>query len=208
MNLNPRYRTMRKRKTTLSIMIVVMIPAVLFIFNSCYKDYGLTTADYDAVITVYDEEEDLQGFTTYYLDEDFIDLNDPDNPSDPDNADTFISAINTEMVNYGWTAVASGTEDVTLNLAYSETAYFYYYCYPSWGWYYPPYWCGTSYSYTGGTVIIQMGDANDVDGEGNLHALWHAGINGILNDTTINLIQRINDAVAQAYIQSPYLDRN
>ena len=202
---------MRKRKTILSIMIAVLIPAVLFIFNSCYKDYGLTTADYDAVITVYDEEEDLQGFTTYYLDPTFIDLSDPDNPSpdQPANASTFISAINTEMVNYGWTDAPQGSEDVTLKLAYSETAYFNYYCYPTWGWYYPPYWCGTPvYSYTGGTVIIQMGDANDVDGDGNLHALWHAGINGILNDTTINLIQRINDAVAQAYVQSPYLDRN
>ena len=64
------------------------------------------------------------------------------------------------------------------------------------------------YSYSGGTVIIQMGDANDVDGDGNLHVLWNAGINGILNDTDKDKIDRINDTVAQAYVQSPYLDRN
>jgi len=202
---------MRKRKTILPIMIAVMIPAVLFIFNSCYKDYGLTTADYDAVITVYDEEKDLQDYTTYNIDPNWTDLNDPDNdnPPKPTNWSTFESAIKNEMTNYGWgDDLYPATGDVTLKLAYSETAYFYSYCYSYWGWYYPPYWCGTSYAYSGGTVIIQMGDANDVDDDGNLHALWHAGINGILNDTTINLIQRINDAVAQAYVQSPYLDRN
>ena len=124
-----------QEKKILPIIIVVMIPAALFIFNSCYKDYGLATADYDTVITMYDEEEDLQGYTTNYLDPTFIDLGDPDNPlpDQPANASTFISAINTEMANYGWTAVVSGSEDVTIKMAYSETDYFNYYCYPYWG---------------------------------------------------------------------------
>ena len=192
------------------MFMILVIAASLFIFNSCYKDYGLSTADYDAVITMYEEEKDLSPYSTYYLDPTFIDLSDPDNPSpdQPANASTFISAINTEMSNYGWTAVASGTEDVTLKLAYSETDFFYYYCTPYWGWYYYPGWCGYTYSHSGGTAIIQMGDPNDTDGEGNIIALWNAALNGLTNDSTPNLIQRIENNIAQAYAQSPYLDRN
>jgi hypothetical protein len=200
---------MRKRKKMLPTTLFFMVAISLILFNSCYKDYDLSIASYDTVVTVYDEEDELTGYATYDIDEDWVDLNDPDNTaSPPTNASTFLSAIRAEMANYGWTEVTSGSEDVLIKLAYSETDFFYSYCYPYWGWYYPPYWCGYSYSHSGGTAHIQLGDPNDPDEEGNIRALWHAGINGILNDTEKGKIDRINDTVAQAYAQSPYLDRN
>jgi len=200
---------MYKRNTLLFITVFILIAMVLLIFNACYKDYNLKVADYDAVITVRDEQNDYQGYATYFLDTDFINLGDPSDPSEPDNAAKFITEIGIEMANYGWTPVAQGTEDVTLRLGYSQNDYFYYYCDPYWGWYYPYYWCGyPTYAYSGGTVVIQMGDPNNVDGQGNILALWHAGINGILNDNPSSINKRIEDTVAQAYAQSPYLDRN
>ena len=196
-------------RKTIFIVTALILSTSMFLLNACYKDYGLTISDYDTVITAYDEEIDFTAYATYYLDPEFKDLSDledPD-PEQPDNADTFIDAIEDELAAYGWTAVASGTEDVTIEMAYSTVDIYYYYCYPYYGWYYFPY-CSYNYSYTGGTAITQMVDPNDVDGEGNPRALWHAGLNGIMNDSSSGLVQRIEDGIAQAFTQSPYLDIN
>ena len=200
---------MGRRKKLICVATIVTLFASVVLFSGCYKDYGLTISDYDTVITAYDQEKDFTTYATYYLNPTFSDLNDLDNPSpdQPDNAATFISAINTEMAAYGWTAVASGTEDVTIEMGYTTTDMFYYYCYPYYGWYYYPY-CGYSYSYSGGTALIQMVDPDDVDTEGNPRALWQAGLNGVLNDSTQGLQQRIEDGISQAYTQSPYLKIN
>jgi hypothetical protein len=198
----------RRRKLIFAATIVTLLTSAV-LFSGCYKDYGLTISDFDTVITAHDQEIDFKAYTTYYLDPTFKDLNDLDNPSpdQPDNAATFISAIDTEMAAYGWTSVGSGSEDVTIELGYTTTDYFYYYCYPYYGWYYYPY-CGYTYSYSGGTAIIQIVDPNDVDTEGNPRALWQAGLNGALNDSTQSLQQRIEDGIAQAFAQSPYLNIN
>ena len=197
-------------RKTIFIVTALILSTSMFLLNACYKDYGLTISDYDTVITAYDEEIDFTAYATYYLDPEFKDLSDledPD-PEQPDNADTFIDAIEDELAAYGWTEeIVQGTEDVTIEMAYSSVDIYYYYCYPYYGWYYFPY-CSYSYSYTGGTAIVQMVDPNDVDGEGNPRALWHAGLNGIMNDSSSGLVQRIEDNIAQAFTQSPYLDIN
>jgi hypothetical protein len=200
---------MGRRKKLICAAALLTLFASVLVFSSCYKDYGLSISDLDTVITAYDEEIDFTAYSTYYLDEEFQDLDDLDNPDpdQPDNAATFISEINSQMASYGWTPVAEGAEDVTIELAYSTTDFFYYYCYPYYGWYYYPY-CGYSYAYSGGSAFIQMVDPNDVDTEGNPRALWQAGLNGMLNDTTEGLEQRIRDSIGQAYTQSPYLEIN
>jgi hypothetical protein len=38
--------------------------------------------------------------------------------------------------------------------------------------------------------------------------VWFAGINGITNDSNVNLSNRISDAIEQAFKQSPYLKLN
>ena len=200
---------MRKRKTLVLIMTALALPAVLLIFGSCYRDYNLSTSDYDTVVTSYDPEVDFNSYATFYIDPVFKDLNDLDNPSpdQPANGSTFVNALNSGLTSYGWTAVASGSEDVTIQMGYTETDYFYYYCYPYYGWYYYPY-CGYQYSYSGGTVITQMVDPNDLDADNNPRTLWSAGLNGVTNDTTVSLQQRIQEGIAQAFSQSPYLDIN
>jgi hypothetical protein len=200
---------MGKRTKLICVSTIVTLFASVVLFSGCYKDYGLTISDYDTVITAYDEEIDFTTYATYYLDPEFKDLSDledPD-PEQPDNADTFINTIEDELAAYGWTPAASGSEDVTIELAYSSVDIYYYYCYPYYGWYYYPY-CSYNYSYSGGTAIVQMVDPNEVDGEGNPRALWHGGLNGILNDSSSGLQQRIEDGIAQAFTQSPYLDIN
>ena len=200
---------MYRRKKLIFICTIMTLTAAVFLLNACYRDYGLTISDYDSVVTSYDQDTDFETYAYYYLDETFRDLNDLDNPSpdQPPNASTFITEINNGMAAYGWTTEPEISADVWIQMAYTETDYFYYYCYPYYGWYYYPY-CGYSYAYSGGTAVIQIVDPNDVDTEGNPRALWHAGLNGATNDSVQNLQKRIQDGMTQAFAQSPYLDIN
>jgi len=212
---------MGKRKKILLIMTIMMIPAAIFIFNSCYTDYGLTIADYDTVFTAYDQDANFQNpsYQTYWLEDEIIYLDDPDNSSSnqPANATLIKNTMDNQMALYGYTkeTVDKDNAGVQVVAMYSETDYYYYwydywYWY-SWGWYYPPGWGGGyTYAYTAGSLYIQMNDLNNPnpDDPSEYAALWFAAVNGILNDTSGGLTQRIVDTITQAFTQSPYLDRN
>ncbi len=210
---------MKKNSAFQLSVVVFMLTGVALLFSACYKDYGLSTADYDVVITAYDEAADFEdpNYEYYYLDPEIIYLDDPDDSASnqPDNATTIMNTIIDQLENrYGYLPETIDNAGVEVIVAYSETnhfSYWYNYWY-WWGWYYPPYWGGGgwTYDYTDGSLYIQMNDLNnpDPDDPEKFSALWFAGINGILNDSSIDLQQRIEDAIEQAYTQSPYLDRN
>ncbi|GAG00412.1 unnamed protein product, partial [marine sediment metagenome] len=86
--------------------------------------------------------------------------------------------------------------------------------YPGWGGYWPGYggyypgWGGStySYSYTTGTILIEMGDAKNIDMENKvINIVWTAGIDGILGSTSASNAQFVSQSIEQAFIQSPYL---
>ena len=47
--------------------LFVLFFGLAFAINSCYTDYGLTTSDYDVVLTRYNKETDFASFRTYAL---------------------------------------------------------------------------------------------------------------------------------------------
>lgn len=210
---------MKKNSAFQLSVVVFMLTGVAFLFSACYKDYGLSTADYDVVITSYDEDAVFQGKSVYYLEEEFIDLDDPEdpNPDQPPNKPTILSAIRAELAAYGYVEVVPSDDmesaDVGIRIAYTETDYFYYVWYDCWYWYsycwyYPPGWSYPQYAYTAGTLFIQMGDLTGlVTPDDDIAAMWFAGINGLLNDTSDGLVERIQDAITQAFVQSPYLEQ-
>jgi hypothetical protein len=198
------------------IITLLILPGVLFALSACYKNYGLTIDEYDTVATIQGDITDYTPFQEYYLEETIADLDDPDNPSpeQPANKATILSSIRSKMTEFGYTEVAQGTtEAAIIQLAYSETSYFYYYyynyCYYGYCWYYPPGWGGYTYAYTAGSLFIQMGDVRTaVPGVDEIPAIWHAGLNGILDDTSVNLTDRLERGIDQAFDQSPYLNIN
>ena len=210
---------MKKNSAFQLSVVVFMLTGVALLFSACYKDYGLSTADYDTVITAYDEAADFEdpNYEYYYLDPEIIYMDDPDDSASnqPDNATTIMNTIIDQMENrYGYLPETIDNAGVEVIVAYSETDYFYYwydywYWY-GWGWYYPPYWGGGwTYAYTTGSLYIQMIDLNNPDPDDleKFSVLWFAGINGLLNDTSQGLVERIEDAIAQAFTQSPYLEQ-
>ena len=53
-----------------------------------------------------------------------------------------------------------------------------------------------------------MGDLENFTVPGDdIPIMWLAGINGLLDDTSLGLVERIQDAITQAFTQSPYLEQ-
>lgn len=90
--------------------------------------------------------------------------------------------------------------------------------YPGWGGYYPGYgpgwggyypgWGGVpvTSSYTTGTILIEMGDAKNLDEENKIvNIVWSGGVDGLLSSSSASNEQFVSQSIEQAFIQSPYL---
>ena len=85
---------------------------------------------------------------------------------------------------------------------YSTSYYYPYYpYYPGYGWGYPYY-----YSYTTGTLFIEMGDEDGIDEvEEKIPIPWHAAVNGLLSGSLSDMQTRVDRSIDQCFEQSPYL---
>lgn len=187
----------------------------------CYPAGPDYTEDLDAVYTVYDEQYDFVGKSTYAMPDQIVTDVQITNGGDtiyeymkPVYADQILARIDANMSALGWTKVdVSADPDVLLMPAgLSSTTYFYDYWYGwwyggywgYWGWYYPPYY--TVSSYTTGSMIIAMADPNIDSPINRSPAIWLGVANGLL--TNSGNITRALDGVDQAFEQSSYLKTN
>ena len=83
---------------------------------------------------------------------------------------------------------------------------------PCWSWYcwYYPVWYPVGYSYSTGTVIIQLGKPDGVidlaDDDANV--AWFAALDGLMSSNVNNNQAGIQRGINQAFEQSPYLQSN
>ena len=201
---------------------VLFLITLMLGLTSCYTDYGLTSADYDVVLTKYDKTTDFQTLTTFSLvDSVFHITGDKDEPDSDllsrQHDKLIISTIRTNMLNLGYTEIVDPSDQnkpaVVIAIQVLGTQVDQYYSggyYPGWGWggwwggYYPPY-VGKSTYYVG-TLYIDYFDvaASESDPNDNLVAPWYATINGLLNSGQTEA--RLTSITNQAFDQSPYLD--
>lgn len=186
----------------------------------CYPGGPEYYQDTDLTLTQYSSDFDFGSRQTYALpDKIVIDV-------EIDNGDTtyvymkdlyangILQTIDANMAEYGWTKVAIGADpDVLVTpAAIKNTDYYYSYWYdwwwggwyPGWGWYYPPYY--TISSVTTGSVIITMADPNVENHVDRAEVAWMMIGNGLMSGA--NDASRINEAINQAFAQSPYLKTN
>jgi len=204
---------------------------ILFLFGlmisvtSCYTDYGLTSADYDIVVTQYDKTTDFNSLKTFaVVDSVFHITGDKDEPDSDlltrkyDNL--IISTVKANMEALGYEEITEPTDQnkpaVVIAIQalgtqvdqYYSSGYYPGWGYPGWGYgwggYYPPY-VGKSTYYVG-TIYIDYFDvaASEKDPNDNLVAPWYATINGLLNVGGTE--SRITNSINQAFDQSPYLE--
>jgi hypothetical protein len=184
------------------------------------------------VATSHDSTANFGSYETYYMSDRLTLIG--DNPSDTlvDNSvgDQIVDAIKTNMANRGYTRVAnSANADIGVNnaiITITTTVVSYP---PSYWWGYPGYggcyygYCGgyyptypyygygyaLTYTYSTGSLMIQMADLKNVDTTNHrINIIWTNFNTGVLSTYTSTNISAAVDAVNQAFTQSPYLKTN
>ncbi len=208
----------KKNKIWQKYLPILFLFGLMINLTSCYTDYGLTSADYDIVLTKYVKTTDFQSLKTFSLvDSVFHITGDEDEPDSELLSRQYdrliISTIRTNMLDLGYTEIVDPTDQnkpaVVIAIQALGTQVDQYYTggyYPGWGWggywggYYPPYVGKTTYYV--GTIYIDYFDV--AASEINLVAPWYATINGLLNVGGTE--SRITNSINQAFNQSPYLE--
>lgn len=194
-------------KTTLSLMLLVL--GLAFVLYSCYPGSGLTPSDTDIVATYYDKETDFSTKLTCAVRDSVIRLDEDGNPIFNETGpydQQAISRIISNLEQAGFDTVANpANADVFVFVIANKSTWVSGGCYSSWySWYYPYYgWCyPVYYTYSVGSLLIVM-----IDPAEQKNALWVAALNGILEDTSVGISNRINNGIDQAFTQSPYLKK-
>ena len=129
-------------------------------------------------------------------------------------ASVIINSIKDNLESYGWTQAPPSQADVLLlPSAMSSTTWLWYYDWWYWDWWYPYDWWGWYYpypisgtSFTSGSVFLQMTYPDGITAADNIPVPWSVALNGLLEGSTSQVQDRIENGIDQAFKQSPYLD--
>ena len=197
-----------------------LIAAFIVMLYGCYPKGPEYTSDYSLVVTDYDPEFDFGAQKTYYMpDTVYLETNDenPDADRIREFQEIILGTIETNMATRDYQRIDTAgalTPDFVLSvsaLAIDNTGVGWVPspCWSWWCWYYPV-WYPVGYSYSTGTVIIQMGKLGGVidfeEDEANLH--WIAGLDGLMSSNVNNNQAAVERGINQAFEQSPYFKSN
>lgn len=208
------------------LYVVVPLALMLFagIYGACTPGSQITASQSDVIVTLYNNDFNF-GSVKYYAMPDSIVLltGDPDDPGDPlispEGEQQILSLVESNFADRGYARVDTNDAVNPPQFAvvisaqavdnYNLYSYYPYYPWGWWGyywWYYPPS-VGVSYSFTSGTLFIQMGPfaSFDPDSSSAKSAYWMGIQNGVLNDTSSSLKSRFTNGINQMFEQSPYL---
>jgi len=207
-------------------LALVFVPVLMMVvLTACYSDYGMTTSDYDVVTTLYDNQYDFSTVKTYFMEDSIHHIIAEGEKDDISRAyDSYmlqqiaaqlqlrgIRRITDESQEKPDVAILLGVTTRENYVAYSNYYWGGYYGgywggYPGYGGYYPWYGGTTVYSYSTGSLIMNMVDPDLADDEAKLiPTVWIGAINGLLGDTATNTRIRLSNSISQAFIQSPYI---
>ena len=211
-----------------SVFSLLILTVVLL---SCYPDSGLDSiADYDVVTTLYDKNVDFGSARTYAMPDSVIHLTIDTTGSQDDGItrqfdDQILSDVKRNMDELGYALIdisSSTPPDVIVLVSVTTTQWVGYSYYPGywwgwWGWYgwwwgWGPGWgygypgVAVPFSFSTGSVIIEMGDPSRQDPqEQTIPHIWSGSLNGLLGSSQQTSAARIKNGIDQAFSQSPYL---
>jgi len=211
-----------KRARWMATGVAVVLLALAVLMGACTPGNEITAAESDVAITSYDKGYDFGAVKTWAMPDTVIQITDPDDPKEisRDYDALILSEVEDHMTDRDYVRVRPEDDPgqtnppdvvVVVSVTTADTYYLYSYYpwYPTWGWgypgYYPPYY-GASYAYTTGTIIVSMAEPDQIDPEtAQIGAVWTGSLNGVANDTSASVRQRITQGIAQLFTQSPYL---
>jgi hypothetical protein len=205
------------------ISLFFSVSVMLFIAG-CYPKGPTYVSDLDMIVTNYDPSFPFSEESTYLLIDSVVHIIDEQADIDRTWDDDILEGVEENLDNRGYTRVTDFQEaDMIVHIsAWSNTSTTYVYdWWGSWGWYYDPWYGwggggwyypwgpGYSYSYTFGTVLIEISDPNGVDFEDlEVPLIWTGALNGLISGSDAQVRKRIVNGIDQCFEQSPYLMAN
>ena len=213
-------------------MAMIWLLPLVALLSGCYPDKLDYVEEFDMAGTLYDEEADFSGYTTFHVLDTVMHLTEDgeDDPNLTREHDEFIlETLRQNMLDNGYTEVASPDSlnvpdlmvltQVMSQDFYTYYSYWYNYWgyYPGWDWWYPgwggwypgyPWYPGYVSSYSTGSLIIEMMDTEVPDELTESPGMVWAGIvNGLLTGNVSNIRARLDKQINQLFVQSPYLKK-
>ena len=202
-------------KIKIRAILMLILAGMLY---GCYPEGHDYYSDYDIVYTNYDKEYTFAGHGSYTIPDqivkitgDVIDGEDPHFVS-PVYATPMLERMKSNMQALGYTYVAdTASADLILvpyatevtNVGYYWDWWYYYWdWWYYWGWYYP---YPVTYSYSTGSLFMELVDRKDIAPGGKRHAVWTGIINGLLEGSSADFTSRMTRGIDQAFTQSDYL---
>ncbi len=212
-------------------MPAALLAGLLIWLPACYPVGPDSVEDYDLVGTAYNRDFNFAGTRTYYLVDSVVHVT--DNPQAGTSRllsrsldRVILDEIASNLNQLGYTRITAlnGLQrpDLVVTVAgFASTNLDIYYdnWYGYWGWWggwstwYPGYGSGwypvgvpSVYTYSTGTLLIEMSGPNSPRAGTNTFPLaWVAALNGLLTDNDENTGTRAVSGIRKAFAQSPYL---
>lgn len=203
---------------------IIIISTLAFLALACQKEPYLYDTDNEYLVyTLPDDEVDFGKFKTFNIADSILILDNAEKPeySQSANAAALIKTFRTNMEKAGYIYNQSDP-DLGIQLTYmvKSDKYVHYYENPYWWLDFPGYWSpgiwgdwyGFYYprplvfSYSTNALMADMVDLTEDDRE-SLEIIWYSYIGGAAGPSLSYDIDRMKDAIEQAFEQSPYLSR-
>jgi hypothetical protein len=198
--------------------LLLLFAGISCSFFSCYVNDPDSLDELDLVLTNYDNTVAFQGHPTYAIPDKVVEITgnylagQPVKFLDEPYSSIIINRIKSNMTAMGYSEVTDTTQADFIMLAseleVTNISYYYdywYWYYPGYyGWYYP---YSVAYSYTTGTVMMNLIRRDVVSPGGKLHVAWTGVVNGVLDGYSADATSRLNKTIDQAFAQSQYLQQ-
>lgn len=207
---------------------IVFFAMMVLLAAACHREPFPQDGDNEYLVyTSPSKDVTFASYQTFDLADSLLIIGQTDKPvySQSDAALALIQAVRTNMENYGYIYTPSNPDaDLGIQLTYiiKSERYVQYYNDPYWWLDYPGYWPSgywgnwtgyyypypVSYTYTTNALLTDIVDLTGVEKEGTpLEVVWTSYIGGPAGSSLQIDVNRMKDAINQAFAQSPYLKK-
>lgn len=207
---------------------IVFFAMMVLLAVSCHREPFPQDGDNEYLVyTSPSKDVTFASYQTFDLADSLLIIGQTDKPvySQSDAALALIQAVRTNMENYGYIYTPENPDaDLGIQLTYiiKTERYVQYYNDPYWWLDYPGYWPSgywgnwtgfyypypVSYTYTTNALLTDIVDLTGVEKEGTpLEVVWTSYIGGPSGSSLQVDVNRMKDAINQAFAQSPYLKK-
>lgn len=204
---------------------ILLIPAVIILAVACHKEPYIDGDNEYLVYTSPSKNVDFTSYRTFDLADSLLIIGQSSKPvySQSDNALALIQAVRTNMEKMGYIYTPSNpAADLGIQMTYviKTERYVQYYNDPYWWLDYPGYWSPgfwgnytgfyypypVTYTYSTNSLMIDMVNLTTPQtGDEALEVVWSVYIGGPAGSSVTSDVNRMKDAINQAFTQSSYL---